>query len=454
MTKNSFCETLYEEVKDHFYQSDNLQYYVAIENNGNGFERLNVRIIKDYAFIEKYRQFADLNIPEELRQIGDDVVYFPGLSLDVVHNVEQAELFLCKEYLAITAFIPKRSVTLEYSLMKKGYQIKEYTAKKKTYIVHNDGSIYTKKSNNSSSPGFYPTTVNDLYFLPKDLAEIVMRAFSGNSLLYKDFLRDNFFSPLPLFALKSLHNKFDYFQLQFPKVKFPASVNSMKCGELYAIGCAAKYIVPEQIPLLFQEAYRVKVTDKVFSKRNQKEIGKYYLHNVIKKRTKDESYKSFDYVDMALSFKEKIDITGRKKALIEKHDQLSMKILERSLKKRYGNKKIPLPETPLKYLSLPNEFLLLDTVKALCIEAIINHNCVAGYANNIISGRCVVYSANINGEHLTIEIRKRGKNKLYVRKCYTCFNAPCKEETLEYVKQTVEKATPNAMALFMKRRMK
>ena len=60
-----------------------------------------------------------------------------------------------------------------------------------------------------------------------------------------------------------------------------------------------------------------------------------------------------------------------------------------------------------EYLKLPKEFILLDAPGALCQEQKRQHNCVSSYIGRIEKGSCIIYSADINGEHVTIEIRYR-----------------------------------------------
>ena len=63
----------------------------------------------------------------------------------------------------------------------------------------------------------------------------------------------------------------------------------MNCYELYAIGCAAKYIKPEQAGLMFEKEYRVdKVQDFIPSKRRCKEIGENYIKSILKQKVTEQ----------------------------------------------------------------------------------------------------------------------------------------------------------------------
>ena len=63
-------------------------------------------------------------------------------------------------------------------------------------------------------------------------------------------------------------------------------------------------------------------------------------------------------------------------------------------------------------------------------------------------GSCIIYSADINGEHVTIEIRyrkTRGKYTFIVPQCLKMWNECCSEETLKYVKEQVKEAGEQAV---------
>ena len=66
----------------------------------------------------------------------------------------------------------------------------------------------------------------------------------------------------------------------------------------------------------------------------------------------------------------------------------------------------------------------------------------------IEKGSCIIYSADINGEHVTIEIRyrkTRGKYTFIVPQCLKMWNECCSEETLKYVKEQVKEAGEQAV---------
>lgn len=58
-------------------------------------------------------------------------------------------------------------------------------------------------------------------------------------------------------------------------------------------------------------------------------------------------------------------------------------------------------------------------------------------------GECMIFSATVNNERLTIEIRKT-KTSFKINQCLKCFNERCLPETFKIVKADVKNATENA----------
>lgn len=396
--------------------------------------------IEDFDLIEKYLGFANSHIPSNRKQ---------SHSISVgIRPSKMITLTFWGNYLAIKTYKDIDSVHLSLSLSKDEYTIKCYGSKDITILIYPDGAVMTARPNFDRK--YYPTTVkNVIQRLPGDIQKALFEELAGNSLLYKDFMTDTFLATMRLTDLDKKFNKLDYFKNVFQDVDFPKTANKMNCYELYAIGCAAKYIKPEQAGLLFEKEYRVdKVQDFIPSKRRCKEIGKNYIKSILKQKVTEEVLYELDffiddYVEMAMELKEKIDIKAGKKKIRKLHDEYAGRLLK---KKHRG--KIKIPETPLKYLKLPKEFILLDAPGALCQEQKRQHNCVSSYIGRIEKGSCIIYSADINGEHVTIEIRyrkTRGKYTFIVPQCLKMWNVCCSEETLKYVKEQVKEAGEQAV---------
>ena len=156
-----------------------------------------------------------------------------------------------------------------------------------------------------------------------------------------------------------------------------------------------------------------------------------------------------DYIDFSLQLCKPVDILAGKKRIVKLHNEITDEIIEKTNKLS----KITIPETPLKYLKLPKEFVLLKSQKALINEGRINHNCVGAYGQDIISGKCVIYSANIQNEHLTIEIKFikiKNEYKFYVAQCYKACNIPCSPDILAYVRECLAKCSDKAIKKYIK----
>lgn len=319
---------------------------------------------------------------------------------------------------------------------------------KRTFLIYNSKDIYTASPKGNT---FYPATISDFKYAPIEISKFILPLYSNGSMIWKDFLSENFFPPIMVNELSHFHNKKEFFEKQF-NVDLPNSVNKLPFLKTYAACCAKDYIISEQIPFLFSDTKEI---DFSFlpNKRNKKEIATTYLKLYIRRKNKtaNEDVVS-DYIDFSLTLKEPIDILAGKKKISEYHDILTDRMI---FKANYG-KKLVIPETPLKYLKLPKEFILLNTKKALIFEGKRNHNCVGAYVDIINKGKCIVYTADINGEHLTIDIRyrkSRKKNKkydFYVCQCYKSYNKPCKNETLQYVQECVEHSTEKAVEKYIK----
>lgn len=334
----------------------------------------------------------------------------------------------------------------ETKRLKKWYTVHE--SLKRTFLIYNSKDIYTASPKGDT---FYPATVSDFKYAPVEISEFILSRYSDGSMIWKDFLSENFFPPITVNALSDFHNKKEFFEKQF-NVELPNSVNRLPFLNIYAACCAKDYIIPEQISFLFSHMNEIGF-NFLPNKRNKKIIATDCLKKYICEKNKTVNRNVVvDYVDFSLTLKEPIDILAGKKKISEYHDTLTDRMI---FKANYG-KKLVIPETPLKYLKLPKEFILLNTKKALIFEGNRNHNCVGGYVDNINKGRCIIYTADIDGEHLTIDIRcrkSRKKNKkfdFYVCQCYKAYNQPCKNETLKYVNECVERSSEKAAEKYIK----
>lgn len=359
-----------------------------------------------------------------------------------------------KSYIAIKIYEPSSQV--HYYIPQDTQDSSEYylvtNNSKKDIIIYSDKAVYVGK-NGKDTNRYYPAALNDLCGCPNELLEHILLLYSNESLLWKELMAERFFPPIKLNELGSYHNKKEYFEKKFG-TKLPNSVNKKPFIKVYAACCAVKFVLPEQVPFLFNAK---EIIDFTFypSLRKQKEIAFQYLKWYVLKERKvsiDENT-LLDYFNFAVSLNEPIDILAGKRKMRRYHDQLA----NRMVKKANRGKKLIVPETPLKHLRLSRKFTLLNTKSALIFEGERNHNCVGGYIDLVNRGRCIIYTADIDGEHLTIEIRykKLGETyKIYVRQCYKAFNQRCKEETLKYVEKCVADASENAVKDYIRKQNK
>lgn len=414
------------------YMSDNPEYFIITNTN----DEFKVCIIKDYKLVNLYLDFANAHIPD-----------YPShqIYIKVNDNIKVLRMIITDSYLTIHTYANSNSVCL-YKNQQGKYHLQIPAEKNFSFIIHTDGGAVTVHNKDR----YYPTTVkNIMIHCPFEATKAILEEYAGNSFLFKDFIREDFSATMPLSQLNTIYNKTDYIKKEFPTLNLPKTANKMSLHELYAIGCVTKYIKTEQIYLLFENKYRNPNYNIPYpSKRHCKNIAMDYISHIFINKFGTTPYLQ-DYIDMAITLKEPIDIQLGKKGVQRKHDEYSEKLLT----KKY-RKKIIIPNTPLKYLNLPAEFHLLNTGKALCEEAKQQKNCVASYIKRIEKGSCVIYTAIINGEHVTIEVVYKKINKKYrikLRQCRKKYNMQCSKETLEYIQEQIKKVESNAIEKYNKK---
>lgn len=420
-----------------------------------------ISIVPDYEILNQYIDFANAHLPEKYMNDSSNHHSYHHISIEMLNAIETVSLCLKNDHLIITSYRSSSTANVQLNMQNKetAYKFRNLSTQTRKLLIYADGRIMTAGGKKNA---FYPSTVNDLRYFSAEIKEAILELCSDSNLLYKDFLKDEFRCPLCLSELKNLHNKREYFQSQFPNIEYPKSCNAMHCEELYQLSCAAKYIVPDQQNLLFQKEYRIFETDyainlyRGYSKRNQKYIATQYLESVLVRkltRTLDDNSQEkfrisfYDYIRYAIDLKQPIDLKLGKNAIVKKHDEYAWLIYKKKLRKQYKGKQLVIPDTPLAHIELPGNYQRLDTIAKLCAEAEYSHNCVAGYDTNIEKGRCMCYAADVNGEHVTIEIRqKQLKNKISfnIKQCYTyknhAANQDCLPETYAIVQKDIAAA--------------
>lgn len=429
----TFCEHLYKEILESYQDSEKYrirkneeEVKVRIEYIPDGLENYFTNLFSDkVSFIKIYLKNPVYMIDLKLRknETGDDYLVV------CVHSKIKCLCFSAQER--------------QYFLTREG-------SFESSVLIYSPQYMYSVNFRNK----FYPATFKTLETFPTELLSILLPHFTG-TLLWKDFLADNFYPPVKINELSNYYNRKDYLEKTFD-LCLPKYVNRLSLKHSYAICCSLKYIKSEQTQSIFHSKYNFNLVYKI-DRRKKKSIAREYLEKLICKRLAvtgvDVRMQCIisDYVDFSLKLNRQIDIFSGKKKIIRLHDKMTEEIM------RNANRglKIKIPETPLKYLKLPEEFVLLKTQTALEAEGNYNHNCVGGYGEDIKKGRCVIYSADIQNEHLTIEIKFRKlrnskkEYKFYINQCMKKYNEPCSKEALDYVNECLESCSDRAIKKFL-----
>ena len=349
-----------------------------------------------------------------------------------------------------------------------------YDGRQTSYIIRltDDGAYFVKtKASNELSKNFedrrmIPLTVRKLQdVLPNPVCAVIMEYYSNGAYLYKDIIKDEFYLPIKVADLNKYHNKREYLEHIF-KLELPKSVNKSKFQNAYRVCCAYKQTdksVSISEMLQFQAPELGEITR--FTAKAKKLIGSSFIEAFMTKRYKanhpvdmntmddmtwnrkrDPHIETLcDYIRFAELLGKPINIKAGTHTVSRLHDEYTDKLVKRMNR----SKKLVIPETVLKYIELPSEFTRLETKSALMAEGTLQHNCVGTYVDKINNGDCVCYTADIAGEHLTIEVTYRGIHGLYVNQCLTKYNKRCNPETHEYVRNLIESQSDAALMRFV-----
>lgn len=247
---------------------------------------------------------------------------------------------------------------------------------------------------------FRPCSLKDLKYLPQEFTEAILSIYSGKSNLYKDFIRENVFPPIPLNTLCELYNKRQYLEYTF-KIKLPKSVNKRPLNDSYCACCAVKYVPSDQIRHLLEPKYTCNFPLNM-STRERKDIARTFIQDIIKKRNPYwDGSKIYGYAFISMEVKQPIDILVGEKRMNRLTNEARIKNIRKSLR----GKKIEIPESPMKYLKLPKNYIFLATEKS--IPYIKERKCIK-------KGQCIGYIADIEDELIYIFIynkKTKFKNK-------------------------------------------
>lgn len=288
---------------------------------------------------------------------------------------------------------------------------------------------------------FRPCSLKDLKYLPQEFTEAILSIYSGKSNLYKDFIRENVFPPIPLNNLCEFYNKKQYLEYTF-KMRLPKSTNKRPLNDSYCACCAAKYVYPEQLRYVFEPQHSCNFNLHM-STRERKDIARIFIQDIIKKRRPSLSGGDvYEYTSKSIEMKKPIDILAGKRKMDRLYNEATLKSIKKSLR----GKKIEIPESPMKYLKLPKDYILLTTKESI------------PYVNerrNISKGRCVGYAVNIEDEFIYIFISVK-KTKSKNKPTEFTFNSDIDPYTSKgrriknRIKDAIKAATPKALETYSK----
>lgn len=421
---NNFCKDLYDDILK-TYQDSQKYRITADENNGSN------RLFIEYIPVELKKSLKIIN------RCLENVVSFIQFQLKnpiFKISIKLSTKEIGESYLFIKVYKVK---TFNVDILHNSSYL-EHGNYSNELLVYSEDGVYSINYNNK----YYPATFKSLKNFPDELIAILAKYFFPQTFIWKDFVKDRFFPPIKITELCKFYNKKDYLEKTFG-LCLPKSVNKLPLNQSYAACCALKYVNDEQAQTILSSHFDFSGKYNI-DKRKQKSIGETYLYKIMCKRFSDVDMMNIitDYIHFSLQMNTKIDVFAGKKKIIRLHDELAEKIMLKANR----SFKTKIKETPLKYLKMPKEFVRLKTQRALTAEGMRNHNCVGGYWKQVLDGKSLIYSADIQDEHLTIEIRfrkSRSKTKKYnffVNQCYKAYNEPCSPSVLEYVKECLSRS--------------
>lgn len=342
-----------------------------------------------------------------------------------------------EKYLAIDLY----SVTSKVEIKLNDKKI-PYICASDDRIIHSyifwDNKQGLTKGNHSK---FRPCSLKDLRYLPQEIIEAILTIYSGKSNLYKDLIRENVFPPIPLNNLCEFYNKKQYLEYVF-KMHLPKSVNKRPLVDSYSACCAAKYVLSEQIRYIFEPQHSCNFNLHM-STRERKNIAQMFIQDIIKKRRPSLSGGDvYEYTSKSIEMKKPIDILAGKRKMDRLYNEATLKSIKKSLR----SKKIEIPESPMKYLKLPKNYILLTTKESVPFPK---------ERRNISEGRCVGYAVNIEDEFIYIFISVK-KTKSKNKPTEFTFNSNIDPYTSKgrriknRIKDAIKAATPKALETYSK----
>ena len=238
-----------------------------------------------------------------------------------------------------------------------------------------------------------------------DMLRVILLWYSHYWIVFKDILTDyqNGCTTMPSFSFADImaaHNRRELLEIKLKKIVTRKKDNAIPLLQSYYIHKAKKYINEKDLPIIYQLPFDIFL--KLICPGTENEKVKYlfqsYYRNVLYNDIPNEAYIINDYVDMCIELKEKISLRMSYNKLKSEHNRLVLLYDSRKVKQ------FKIPDTTLSKLELPKEYVRITNKGGLLQEAVIQHHCVASYAEKINKGKCLIYTTIYQGKRYTIEI--------------------------------------------------
>ena len=234
--------------------------------------------------------------------------------------------------------------------------------------------------------------------------------------------------PFSFTDIMAAHNRRELLKIKLKKIETRKKDNAIPLLQSYYIHKTKKYINEKDLTILYQQPFDVFLKLICPEKENQQSIYperenqrverllRSYYRKVLYNDIPEEAY-IIDYVNMCMELKEKMSLRMSYNKLKSEHNRLALLYDIRRVKQ------FKIPDTTLSKLQLPKEYVRITTKRGLLQEAVIQHHCVASYAEKINKGKCLIYTIIYQGKRYTIEI-VFSRKKFIVRQIRGAYNSP------------------------------
>ncbi len=307
--------------------------------------------------------------------------------------------------------------------------------------------LYESQSYQSKGGKFFPITLKVLSSLPYCIKKAIFSYMCDKSPVWMQLLHYKALPPIPISKVNGVRNCQELIEKVFG-ITLPETPYKNNFLHMYAACCAYSYVKDEDRYLLFSAPW--------ISERNVRENCLFYADEtdiaLFKNRKKLSAIYLKIYYENA--FKEKYDLCYYDKALINAYVELSVKkkkkisllySKEELTRARdelelidYKKTKLNIPKNTLSALKLPKEFSRITSATQLFWESRTNDTYVEDKIKEINVGKCLIYTAEINGEHAAIEIVYNEKAGYRVKRCTSAGGGRCDNKTVKYIKETVK----------------